>query len=109
MASLRGSIAKRSLLLLLAIGAQEAAGFLVADVSTLAGSQTGFADGIGTLAWFDEPNAARLSPDGTFLLVVSMCCIAFVMRLFQKYSFNKKTRPTMLTMPFVESMPIPPP
>ena len=72
MTSLHISVAKQSLLLLLAIGAQEAAGFLVADVSTLAGAQTGYADGIGTLAWFNGPSVARLSQDGAFLLVVSM-------------------------------------
>ena len=72
MARLFHAFRNQALSLLLAIGVlQEASGIILADVSTLAGSQFGFADGTGTLAKFYDPNSARQSPDGTFVLVVS--------------------------------------
>jgi DNA-binding beta-propeller fold protein YncE len=38
-------------------------------VTTMAGSTSGYADGTGTLAKFNNPYAVAISPDGTFALV----------------------------------------
>ncbi len=38
-------------------------------VTTLAGNGSGFADGVGTLAKFNEPRGIALSPDGSYALI----------------------------------------
>ncbi len=38
-------------------------------VTTLAGSGAGYADGVGTLAKFNEPRGIALSPDGSYALI----------------------------------------
>lgn len=43
---------------------------IVADVRTLAGSYTGYADGIGSLARFDDPSGVVQSADGQFAILV---------------------------------------
>lgn len=56
---------------------------IVGNVTTVAGSTTGFADGIGSASMFNNPSKAELSPDGSFLLVVSRRRSAAV----QKYRY----------------------
>jgi DNA-binding beta-propeller fold protein YncE len=38
-------------------------------VTTLAGNESGYADGVGTLAKFSSPRGIAISPDGTFALI----------------------------------------
>ena len=54
---------------------------ILGNVGTVAGSTTGYADGVGTNALFNDPSWIAQSSDGTFLIVVSLGMCVFVSAL----------------------------